>query len=71
MPVVLANLLRPLLLDLARTMTVAPPHLIASGLLTEQADEVALEFAERLGLRERARRERKEWVALWLTEMPS
>jgi ribosomal protein L11 methyltransferase len=73
-PVVLANLLRPLLLDLAGTMATsggpaAPGHLdlIASGLLREQADEVALAFARRLGLRERARRERGEWAALWLT----
>jgi ribosomal protein L11 methyltransferase len=64
--VMLANLLRPLLLDLASTMVVAPPHLIASGLLTEQADEVARAFAERHGLREHARRERGEWAALWL-----
>ena len=74
-PIVLANLLRPLLLDLAATMATsddgpnAPAHLdlIAGGLLREQADEVALAFARRLGLRERARRERGEWAALWLT----
>jgi ribosomal protein L11 methyltransferase len=112
-PIVLANLLRPLLLDLAETMLgsdgPAPPaqsveisssgersspggelsssdetpgepalpsgcddlaarlDLIASGLLCEQADEVAQAFARRLGLRERARRERGEWAALWLT----
>ncbi|MGA7705912.1 MAG: 50S ribosomal protein L11 methyltransferase, partial [Solirubrobacteraceae bacterium] len=73
-PIVLANLLRPLLLDLAGTMSSAdallatdPLDLIASGLLREQADEVALAFATRLGLRERARRERGEWAALWLT----
>jgi ribosomal protein L11 methyltransferase len=117
--VVLANLLRPLLLELAGTMSPmaapdafatsessakselpaksqpsdpsnpsespahfvtsapsdasAPPtpperlELIASGLLCEQADEVAAAFAKRLGLLERARRERGEWVALWLT----
>jgi ribosomal protein L11 methyltransferase len=66
MPVVLANLLRPLLLDLARTMSRVPAHLIASGLLREEADEVVRAFATRLGLRERARRERGEWAALWL-----
>jgi ribosomal protein L11 methyltransferase len=72
--VVLANLLRPLLLDLANTMQdldpLAPPgrfDLIASGLLCEQADELAEVFARRLGLNERARRERGEWSALWLT----
>ncbi len=69
--VVLANLLRPLLLELARTMPSLTPsmqlELIASGLLREQADEVARAFAKRLGLQVRARRERGEWAALWLT----
>jgi ribosomal protein L11 methyltransferase len=71
--VVLANLLRPLLIDLAEKMAQpgvpVPPQrldLIASGLLREQADEVAEVFAKRLGLSERARRERGEWSALWL-----
>jgi ribosomal protein L11 methyltransferase len=64
--VVLANLLRPLLLELADSMELAPRHLIAGGLLCEQAEEVAAAFATRLGLRERARRERGEWAALWL-----
>ncbi|HST54808.1 MAG TPA: 50S ribosomal protein L11 methyltransferase, partial [Solirubrobacteraceae bacterium] len=64
--VVTANLLRPLLLELARTMTTAPAHLLASGLLREEADEVAAAFAARLGLHEHARRERGEWAALWL-----
>ncbi len=69
--VVLANLLRPLLLELADTMP-APARgrrveVIASGLLREQADEVAEKFAKRLGLSERARRERGEWAALWLS----
>jgi ribosomal protein L11 methyltransferase len=68
--VVLANLLRPLLLELADTMGASGPpgnlDLIASGLLREQANEVAGAFARRLGLSERARRERGEWSALWL-----
>jgi ribosomal protein L11 methyltransferase len=71
--VVLANLLRPLLIDLAEKMAqpgvpVAPTRLdlIASGLLREQADEVAEVFARRLGLSERARLEQGEWSALWL-----
>ncbi|HZL47807.1 MAG TPA: 50S ribosomal protein L11 methyltransferase [Solirubrobacteraceae bacterium] len=64
--VVTANLLRPLLLDLAREMPRAPAHLLAGGLLKEQVDEVAQAFAERLGLRERERRERGEWAVLWL-----
>jgi ribosomal protein L11 methyltransferase len=65
--VVLANLLRPLLIELADTMVSPPRHLIAGGLLCEQADEVSAAFAMRLGLREQARRERGEWAALWLT----
>lgn len=68
-PLVLANLLRPLLLRLADSMAGmvhAPRHLIASGLLREEAGEVAAAFAERVGLRERQRRERGEWAALWL-----
>jgi ribosomal protein L11 methyltransferase len=73
-PIVLANLLRPLLLDLAETIPLLEPaarlELIASGLLCEQADEVAQTFARRLGLTERARRERGEWAALWLTSAP-
>ncbi len=71
--VVLANLLRPLLIDLAEKMAepgvpVSPERLdlIASGLLREQADEVAEVFARRLGLSERARLEQGEWSALWL-----
>jgi ribosomal protein L11 methyltransferase len=69
-PVVLANLLRPLLLDLAASIECPPKHLIASGLLREEADEVADAFAAKLGLRERERRERGEWAALWLSCAP-
>ncbi len=65
--VMLANLLRPLLLELAATMIVAPAHLVASGLLHEEVDEVAGAFAERLGMRELKRRESGEWAAVWLT----
>ena len=64
--VVVANLLRPLLLDLARTMPCAPAHLLAGGLLREQVDEVVEAFGE-LGMRERERRERGEWAVVWLT----
>ncbi len=64
--VVVANLLRPLLLDLAREMPSPPAHLLAGGLLKEQVDEVAGRFGERLGMRERERRERGEWAVLWL-----
>jgi ribosomal protein L11 methyltransferase len=64
--VVLANLLRPLLLELERKMVAAPRHLLAGGLLRDEVDEVAVAFAGRLGLRERERRERGEWAALWM-----
>lgn len=65
-PTVLANLLRPLLLDYARRLDDPPRTLIASGLLTHEADEIAAAFAAH-GLHERARRERGEWAALLLT----
>jgi ribosomal protein L11 methyltransferase len=64
--IVLANLLRPLLLDLAGSIQRPPAHLIASGLLREEATDVSDAFAESLGLSERARRESGEWAALWL-----
>lgn len=62
----LANLLRPLLLDLLDQIVSPPEHLIASGLLREEADEIAAAYAERFSLRERERSERGEWAALWL-----
>jgi ribosomal protein L11 methyltransferase len=62
----LANLLRPLLLLLARALATRPAHLIAGGLLREQLDEVSAAFSERVGLIERARRTEGEWGALWL-----
>jgi ribosomal protein L11 methyltransferase len=64
--IVLANLLRPLLLELARTMPHAPAHLLAGGLLREQVDEVVGAFADQLGLREHRRSESSEWAAVWL-----
>jgi len=64
---VLANLLRPLLLEMAGAIVEPPAHLIASGLLREEADEIARVYAERLNLRERERRTRGDWAALWLT----
>jgi ribosomal protein L11 methyltransferase len=63
--VVTANLLRPLLLDLARAMPCAPAHLLAGGLLREQVDEVVEAFGE-LGMHERERRARGEWAVVWL-----
>jgi ribosomal protein L11 methyltransferase len=64
--VLTANLLRPLLLELAGSIAASPAHLLASGLLCEQVDEVALAFARRLGMRERTRRSDGEWAAVWL-----
>jgi ribosomal protein L11 methyltransferase len=65
-PSVLANLLRPLLLDYAARLTDPPRTLIASGLLVHETDEIAAAFAAH-GLHERDRRERGEWTALLLT----
>jgi ribosomal protein L11 methyltransferase len=71
-PLVLANLLRPLLLCVARAGfqgDAVPDILIASGLLTHEADEIAQAFA-RHGLRETGRRESAEWAALVLRRTP-
>jgi ribosomal protein L11 methyltransferase len=68
--VIVANLLRPLLLELARGMSHAPAHLLAGGLLREQTDEVVEAFGESLGMRERARRDQGEWAVVWLTSSP-
>lgn len=65
-PVVLANLLRPLLLELAVTLERSPEHLIASGLLVGEVDEVSRTFVRRLGMAERERRTSGEWAAVWL-----
>lgn len=65
--VVIANLLRPLLLELSERLPAAPRHLLAGGLLAVEADELAGAFAARLGMHERERRARGEWAALWLT----
>jgi ribosomal protein L11 methyltransferase len=64
--VMVANLLRPLLLELARVMPHAPSHLLAGGLLKGEADEVVAAFGDSLGLRERERRESGEWAAVRL-----
>jgi ribosomal protein L11 methyltransferase len=63
---VLANLLRPLLVDLAAGLAQAPAHLIAGGLLREELEEISGLLATRLGMREHARRSSGEWGALWL-----
>jgi ribosomal protein L11 methyltransferase len=64
-PTVVANLVRPLLLEVAAVMTRPPATLIVSGLLREEGDEVAAAFG-RHGLREGARRTGGEWCALRL-----
>ncbi len=63
---VVANLLRPLLLELARVMPCPPAHLLAGGLLPEQVTEVSSAFTQRLGLHERERRRGGGWAAVWL-----
>jgi ribosomal protein L11 methyltransferase len=65
-PILVANLLRPLLLDLAKAIPSAPSHLLAGGLLIEEVDEIVCVYAERHGLRERERRECGDWAAVWL-----
>ena len=65
-PTVLANLLKPLLLDLARSIECAPEDLIAGGLLTEQVDEVVAAFKESLNMHEHQRCASGEWAAVWL-----
>jgi len=64
---VMANLLRPLLLVLARAVHHPPEELITGGLLVEEVDEVAGAFAERHGMRERRRVVCGDWAAAWLS----
>jgi ribosomal protein L11 methyltransferase len=61
--VVVANLVRPLLLDVAKRMRARPRALIASGLLETEADEVVAAFAP---LAERERLSDQGWTALLL-----
>jgi ribosomal protein L11 methyltransferase len=65
--VVVANLLRPLLIELARAIVSPPAHLLAGGLLGEEVDEIVRVFGAKLGMSERVRRESGEWAAVWLT----
>jgi ribosomal protein L11 methyltransferase len=60
---VCANLMRPLLLRVAELLPEPPERLIVSGLLDEEADEVAGAFAP---LRECARRSAQGWSAVLL-----
>jgi len=67
-PVVVANLLRPLLAHLAEQGFAGeqPRVLVAGGLLAHEADAVAAAFARHGPLRERARRHGGEWATLTL-----
>jgi ribosomal protein L11 methyltransferase len=60
---VVANLTRPLLLSLAERLAEAPRSLILSGLLDEEADEVAAAFAP---LKEKRLLSAQGWSALLL-----
>ena len=62
---VAANLMRPLLLRVAETLSERPRALILSGLLDHEADEVAAAFAP---MRERRRLSMKSWSALLLEQ---
>jgi ribosomal protein L11 methyltransferase len=64
-PTVTANLVRPLLLEVAARMERRPERLIASGLETGEAEEVAAAFATR-GLRLEDRRDGDGWTAILL-----
>ena len=66
--VVLANLMRPLLLRVAELMTEPPRTLIVSGLLDQEADEVAAAFAP---LEEVQRYSDKGWTAFHAQATPS
>jgi ribosomal protein L11 methyltransferase len=66
-PVVLANLLFPLLMELrGKLAELRPRQLVVSGLLREQVDELVAVFCDRLALRERRRLYGGEWGAAWL-----
>jgi ribosomal protein L11 methyltransferase len=62
---VAANLLAPLLRSWAGSVHRSTRRVIASGILTAEADAVATAFGA-AGLREAARRENAEWTALLL-----
>jgi ribosomal protein L11 methyltransferase len=62
-PTVLANLVRPLLLDIVSGMERPPERLVASGLTTDEVDEVAGAFALR-GMQLAERRDGDGWSAI-------
>jgi ribosomal protein L11 methyltransferase len=64
-PTVLANLVRPLLLEIAALLERPPERLIASGLTLDEVDDVVAAFAPH-GLALRARRDGDGWSAILL-----
>jgi ribosomal protein L11 methyltransferase len=64
-PTVLANLVRPLLLEVAAALERPPERMIVSGLQTDEAAEVVAAFG-RHGLREAARKDGDGWAAVRL-----
>ena len=62
-PTVLANLVRPLLLEVASSLDPVPERMILSGLEVDEVDEVVGAFG---ALREVARREGGGWAAIEL-----
>jgi ribosomal protein L11 methyltransferase len=67
-PTVTANLVRPLLLELARRMPERPERLIVSGLLEGEEDEAAAAFAP---MRQSRRLRLGGWSALLLVQIRS
>jgi ribosomal protein L11 methyltransferase len=64
---VMANLLRPLLIELADRIATPPAQLVISGLLAGEADEVSEAFRAGCAMQERVRVQEGEWAAVWLT----
>jgi ribosomal protein L11 methyltransferase len=64
-PTVTANLVRPLLLEVAARIERPPERLIASGLEVDEVDDVVAAFA-RHGLAQAARRDGDGWSAILL-----
>jgi ribosomal protein L11 methyltransferase len=69
-PTVLANLVRPLLLQVADTLDPVPDRLIVSGLELHETGEVVAAFA-RHSLHETRRREGGGWAAIELIHSPA
>jgi ribosomal protein L11 methyltransferase len=64
--IVLANLLRPLLIELASSMPHPPAQLIASGLLIGEVEEVTKAFVSRHQMQMQEQRNAGDWAAVWL-----